>query len=218
MNKQLERRFFAMPPTLETREEGKPTIIAGYAALFNVRTVIWGMWEESIAPGAFTRAIKDKHDTRSLFNHDANWVLGRTKNGTLTLREDQTGLWTETTPPDTQQARDVVENIRNGNVDQMSFAFIPKETQWTFSEKRGEMDHCEILDLDLYDISPVTYPAYQETSVGLRSALQEVQKAAEDSYRQARAQWEDRNRPSEPITIISPEPYILKVRTLRAAF
>jgi uncharacterized protein len=211
MTQQLERRFFSQPPTLETREEGKPTVIAGYAALFNVRTVIWGYYEESLASGCFKRAIEEKHDTRSLFNHDANWVLGRTKNGTLTLKEDAKGLWTETTPPDTQQARDVVENIRNGNVDQMSFAFVPKKTKWTFSQERGQLDHCEILDVDLYDISPVTYPAYEDTTVGLRSAT-------EEAYKQARAEWEKAQEPEAPIVItLDPASYLLKVRCLRAA-
>jgi HK97 family phage prohead protease len=211
MKPQLERRFFSHQPVIETREEGKPSVIAGYAALFNVRTVIWGMFEESIAPGAFTRAIEEKHDTRSLFNHDMNIVLGRTKNGSLLLREDEKGLWTETMPPDTQQARDVVENIRNGNVDQMSFAFIPKRTKWTFSEERGVMDHCEILDVDLYDVSPVTFPAYQETSVGLRSA-------SEETYKQAREEWQRAKEPEAPVIVtVDPSSYLLKVRCLRAS-
>lgn len=209
----LERRFFQFPPTLEKREEGKPSVIAGYAALFNSRTVIWGMWEESIKPGAFARALKEKHDCRSLFNHDPNWVLGRTKSGTLVLREDEKGLWSETTPPDTQQARDVVENIRNGNVDQMSFAFVPKETKWTFSDKVGVMDHCEIQDVDLYDISPVTYPAYEDTSVGLRAAT-------EEAYRQARAEWEQAKRPPEPVVVrgLYPQVILAGVRARRSRY
>lgn len=198
----IERRYFQFPPTLEKREEGKASVIAGYAAVFNTRTVIWNYYEESIRQGAFARAIKEKHDCRSLFNHDPNWVLGRTKNGTLVLREDEKGLWTETTPPDTQQARDVVENIRNGNVDQMSFAFVPKETKWTFSDERGVMDHCEILDVDLYDISPVTYPAYEQTSVGLRAAT-------EEAYRSARAAWEQARRPPEPVIIRGVHPQVV---------
>lgn len=212
---QLERRFLQAPPSLQSREEkeAKLTVIEGYAALFNVRTVIWNWFEESISPGAFSRAIKEKHDCRSLFNHDPNWVLGRIKSGTLLLKEDDKGLWTETTPPDTQQARDVVENIRVGNVDQMSFAFIPKETKWTFSDKKGVMDHCEILDVDLYDISPVTYPAYAQTSCGLRAAT-------EAAWREARAAWERANKPPEPVIVrgVCPAAVLAGVRARRSRY
>lgn len=209
---QLERRFFQTPPAYLVRDtkEATVTVIEGYAALFNVRTVIWGLFEESIKPGAFSRAIKEKQDVRSLFNHNPDCPLGRTKYGTLALREDEKGLWTETTVVDTQQARDVVENIRVGNVDQMSFAFIPKKTKWTFAEERGGLDHCEILDLDLYDISPVTYPAYEQTSCGVRAAT-------EAAWREARAAWERANRPTEPVVLrgLHPDVILLQVSVAR---
>lgn len=216
---QLERRFFGTPPTLQTREgaDTRLAVIAGYAALFNVRTVIRGWFEdfeESIAPGAFARALKEQHDVRSLFNHDVNIVLGRTKNGTLVLREDEKGLWTETAPVDTQQARDVVENIRVGNVDQMSFAFVPKETKWTFSKDKKVLDHCEILDVDLYDISPVTFPAYEETSVEL---VEKQRKRASELHQRARTAWERASAPAEPVIVrgLCPEVVLLQVSVAR---
>lgn len=178
---QLERRTLADAPEIQERAD-KPPVIAGYASLFNNRTTIGGMFTESVRPGAFTRALTNSPDCRHLLNHDANYVLGRTKNGTLTLREDEKGLWSETIPPNTQQAKDVVENIRVGNIDQMSFAFTIGRQEWRMGNK-GELDHREIVEIDqLYDVSSCTYGAYPDTSVGLRSS--------EEAHTRAKAEWE----------------------------
>ena len=98
-----------------------PTI-EGHAAVFDSLSVeLWGFFEE-IAPGAFADSIEAGDDVRALFNHDPNYVLGRSRNGTLRLAEDEVGLRVEFEPPDTQQARDVVTLIERGDVNQMSFA------------------------------------------------------------------------------------------------
>jgi uncharacterized protein len=141
--------------------------IAGHAAVFDVETEI-GMFSEIVRPGAFARAIQQGQDVRALFNHDENHVLGRTRNGTLRLEEDARGLAVEIDPPDTQVGRDVVELIRRGDVSQMSYAFVVQSEKWT--ERKGGRPLREVLDLDLYDVSPVTYPAEITTEVGLRSA------------------------------------------------
>ena len=141
--------------------------IVGYAAVFDANADL-GYFEERIKPGAFKRAIKEKQDVRALWNHDPNFVLGRTKSGTLKLSEDKEGLRIKIDPPDTQTARDLVTSIRRGDVDSMSFAFRAVKESWT--ERKDELPLRELEDVDLFDISPVTYPAYQETSVGLRSA------------------------------------------------
>jgi HK97 family phage prohead protease len=181
MSATIEKRAVSDIPKVESRKDGSP-IIAGYASLFNNRTTIAGMFTESVRPGAFTRALASSPDCRHLLNHDANYVLGRTKNGTLTLREDEKGLWTETTPPNTQQAKDVVENIRVGNIDQMSFAFTIDKQEWRMGGK-GELDHREIVEIgQIYDISSCTFGAYPDTSVGLRSS--------EEAYTRAKAEWE----------------------------
>ena len=85
------------------RVEGTAPKIGGYAAVFNREAVIAGMFREQIAPGAFTDAI-GRDDVRALFNHDANFVLGRTVSGTLRLSEDETGLRYDVTPPSTTWA------------------------------------------------------------------------------------------------------------------
>jgi HK97 family phage prohead protease len=161
----LERRSL---PVRELRADKEAGTIEGYAAVFDEETNIGGMFREVIKPGAFKRAIKEKQDVRALWNHDANHILGRTKADTLTIEEDRKGLWISIIPPNTRFASELVESIRRGDVDQMSFAFIATEEKWI--EKKDEPALREIIDVDLYDVSPVTYPAYEGTEVGLRTA------------------------------------------------
>lgn len=161
----LERRSMEVR---ELRMDEEARKIEGYASVFNEETDIGGMFREVVRPGAFGRAIKEKQDVRALWNHNPDHIIGRTKAGTLSLQEDKKGLRISIDPPDTQFARDLMESIRRGDVDQMSFAFRAVEEQWT--ERKGEPSLRELVDLDLYDVSPVTYPAYEGTQVGLRSA------------------------------------------------
>lgn len=161
----LERRSMQVRE-LRADEDGKK--IEGYAAVLNEETDIGGMFREVIRPGAFERAISEGQDVRALWNHNPDHVLGRTKSGTLDLIEDKRGLWISIDPPDTQFARDLMKSIARGDVDQMSFAFRAVEDRWT--ERKGEPALRELVDVDLFDISPVTYPAYEGTEVGLRSA------------------------------------------------
>ena len=161
----LERRSMQVRE-LRIEDDGKR--VAGYASVFNEETVIAGFFREVIKPGAFKRAIKEKQDVYALKNHDQNLILARTTNGSLLMQEDKTGLWVEFDPPDTQTGRDMVEEIRTGLVDEMSFAFIAVEEKWI--EKKDELTLREVIDVDLFDVSPVTYAQYKGTSVGLRSA------------------------------------------------
>lgn len=163
----FERRAYSVQGmSVEARDGSKDQRIVGHAAVFNTDTEIGGYFVERVAPGAFKRAVAED-DVRSLFNHDANFVLGRTKAGTLILREDDTGLMTETIPPDTQFARDLQISIARGDISQMSFGFRVKGEAW---EERSDGKWLRtITDVELFDISPVTFPAYPTTDVGLRS-------------------------------------------------
>jgi uncharacterized protein len=214
MTQQLEQRNLAEKITLETREEGKSSVIQGYAALFDVETEIrgyWGAFKESVAPGAFAKSIRDNRRVVSLFNHDSNILLGSTSGGTLRIKEDDKGLFMEVEPPDTQVGRDVVESIRRGDVQGQSIMFEIVGEEWTFAQKKGEMDSRRITDVILWECGPVTFPAYEQTSVGLRSA-------SEEAYKQARAEWERANKPEEPVAVtFDPSGYLLKVRCLRAS-
>lgn len=162
----IERR--TLPVTLRAKDGAAP-MIAGHAAVFNTETDL-GWFSEQVAPGAFTRAIAED-DVRALWNHDPNFVLGRNKAGTLRLSEDDTGLAVEIDPPDTQWARDLVTSMQRGDVSQMSFGFQVISEQW--EARKGERtDLRTLIECRLFDVSPVTYPAYDTTDVGVRSAQQ----------------------------------------------
>lgn len=160
----IERRLFVTGMKVE-RRDGEKAQIVGHAAVFNREADIGGWFLESVAPGAFKRAIAED-DVRSLFNHDANLILGRNRAGTLRLSEDDTGLMTITTPPDTTYARDLLVSIERGDISQMSFGFSVLRQEW---DETGETLKRRILEARLYDISPVTFPAYNETDVSVRS-------------------------------------------------
>lgn len=153
---------------IEQRAE-KPPAIIGHAALFNSMTVIGSSFYEVIEPGAFSKTIQEG-DARCLWNHDMNFVLGRKKSGTLMLSEDDQGLLIDCNPPQTTLINDMVlEPIRRGDVDQMSFSFDAVRTEWT--EQENDLPIRRLLEVKLYDVSPVTFPAYPDTDVAVRNAL-----------------------------------------------
>lgn len=157
----LERRFL---PT-ELRIDGKEQpVITGHAAVFNQKSEEMFGFREIVLPGAFSKTIK-KADVRALWNHDPNFVLGRNKTDTLKLSEDDTGLKVRIFPPDTIWANDLLESIKRGDVDQMSFGFRTITDQWR--KENGEMIR-ELVEVELFDVSPVTYPAYPQTDVSAR--------------------------------------------------
>ena len=160
-----ERRTLQSEFRVERREDGKK-LIRGHAAVFNVETDL-GWFRERIAPGAFSESI-GKDDVRALFNHDENFILGRNTAGTLTMREDERGLYVEIDPPDTQVGRDLVTSIERGDISQMSFGFQTIKDSWE-TEENAAKDLRTLEKVKLWDVSPVTFPAYQETDVAVRS-------------------------------------------------
>lgn len=149
------------------KDDGSLPKIEGYAAVFNSDSEDMGFIER-IAPGAFKKALKTS-DARALFNHDSNIILGRTTAGTLELKEDKTGLFMSVTPPDTQLVRDMVLSpIERGDITQQSFGFTVDKDEW--EHKDNEPSIRTIIETrELFDVSPVTYPAYTDTTVALRS-------------------------------------------------
>jgi uncharacterized protein len=159
------RRFHNPQTSSDTREAPvaeHDNKIVGYAAVFSTRTDL-GFCTEEIAPGAFRDSLSRKDDVRALFNHDPSLVIGRTPD-TLRLWEDEKGLRYEITPPDTSLARDLVTNIRSGIVSQSSFGFIVDSEE---VDKTGNKPHFIVRKATLFDVSPVTFPAYKETEVSL---------------------------------------------------
>lgn len=171
--KTLERRVFASAVSLRTAD-GQPTTIVGYAAVFDSEAVIGGLFRERIAPGAFRNVIGSTADVRGLFNHDDNFVLGRTTNGTLRLVEDERGLRYELDANlDDPSAVGVVAKIKRGDVSQSSYGFRVKDggDEWTKPGTRNELPLRTIREFELLrDVSPVTFPAFDETTAEARSA------------------------------------------------
>jgi uncharacterized protein len=161
---------------LQTRDGtgNEPVVISGYAAVFNSKTSIGDFFEEVIAPGAFARTISENGDIRALFNHNWDHVLGRTKNGTLKVEEDNRGLKFEVELPNTSMARDLAESLRRGDINQCSFGFFATNDTWDYAVEPAVRTLNEV---ELYEISVVSIPAYEDTEVSLRS--KEIDKQVE---------------------------------------
>ena len=149
-----------------------PTTLAGYAAVFNEETVIAGMFRERIAPGAFGDSIRTD-DVPAQFNHDPNFVLGRTANGTVRLSEDRRGLRYEVDlNPDDSDAVRIGAIVARGDVSASSFAFCCEndgDDEWIMDDP-AKLPLRIIKRARLYDVAPVTTPAYPTTTVGARTA------------------------------------------------
>jgi HK97 family phage prohead protease len=164
MANKIETRIYPFTELEVRRVEGELPKLIGYAAVFDSLSEDLGGFREKIAPGTFKKSIR-KHDIRALWNHDPNFVLGRKKSKTLKLKEDEHGLKMTVTPPDTQWARDLLTSIDRGDVDQMSFGFRTILDEW---EQKKKETIRTLKEVELVDVSPVTYPAYPDTTIALR--------------------------------------------------
>jgi len=162
----MEVRAFASEVRASPVEDGSGALrFEGYAALFNSWSQDLGGFREQIAPGAFAKSLP-ADDIRALLNHDPNYVLGRNRSGTLVLTEDDRGLHFEVTAPNTQWARDLYESVKRGDIDQCSFGFRVVRDDWRSADG---IDERTLLEVRLFDVSIVTYPAYPATSANVRS-------------------------------------------------
>ena len=165
----------------ETREADGEMYISGYFAVFNSEYEMWPGAVESIADTAFDGALAD--DIRCLIDHETRLVLGRNKAGTLTLKEDTRGLWGEVRiNPNDQDAVNLYERVKRGDVDQCSFGFDILDEEF---EDRGDSVKWTIKKVKLYEVSVVTFPAYEETSVSARKRqLGEIKKRSIEAWKQ----------------------------------
>lgn len=166
--------------TRAAKDDGGPGTFVGHAAVFNKRAAIgdpktWGFWEE-IDTHAFDRALAEEQDVRFLVDHDPSQLLARTTSGTLQLSTDKIGLVTEAELPDTTLGRDTRVLIDRQDLSQMSFGFIPTQTEWSALDDGTEL--LRILDLDLFDVSVVTFPAYEETDAEVRSRIEAIRRTS----------------------------------------
>lgn len=166
----VDRRFLTEGAEIRLAADGEEKKkITGYAAVFNAEAEIMPGFREIVRPGAFTRTIRQA-DIRALMNHDPNFVLGRNKAGTLKLWEDDKGLGYRIDPPATSYANDLLEIIARGDVSQSSFGFRVIKDRWTEDVEKKTLMR-ELLEVKLYDVSPVTFPAYAQTEVHVRGLV-----------------------------------------------
>lgn len=166
-----------------TREADNDLYIDGYFAVFNSEYQLWEDASEIIKPGAFTNSISG--DVRALINHDTSMVLGRTKAGTLSLRQDERGLWGSVRiNREDGDAMNLYARVQRGDVDQCSFGFAIKRE--TFVDLGGGKYRWEIEEVDpLYEVSVCTFPAYEATSVSARRQdLAEIQNRRAEAWRE----------------------------------
>jgi len=159
-----EQRSLIRPVEFRAGVGGAATV-TGYAAVFGDTADIGGYFREIIARGAFTNTLRTA-DVRAYFDHDRGRVLGRSTSGTLRLQEDQKGLAVEIDLPDTSDGRDVKELIQRGDVSGMSFGFSVLRQEW---DETLDPPTRTILEVELREVSIVSEPAYEGTSIALRS-------------------------------------------------
>jgi len=185
-DEKAERRYFTGALSfLEKEENGAKSqdenVISGYAAVFNKDSEDFGGWIERIAPGSFTQCMND--DCVALFNHSMNLVLGRNKVN-VSLEQDGVGLKYTVKLPDTSLAKDIRALVKDGIINKSSFAFTVEEESFTKGDPTKGVPHVRTITKieRLYDVSPVTMPAYPDTSVAARSmkkniAIEEINKS-----------------------------------------
>lgn len=177
-----QRRMRTIATDFSTREDGNEPRIEGHFAVFNSIYEIAPGLTESIAPGAFTKTLSN--DVRALTNHDTTLVLGRSKAGTLELREDNRGLWGSIRiNPKDADAMNLYERVKRGDVDQCSFGFDIRSEDTEIRED-GSI-HWTIREVDLYEVSCCTFPAYEETSITARcTEREEIQKREAQAWKE----------------------------------
>ena len=163
------RQYRSIPVKFEVRESVGQTgpVIAGYFAVFDTEYEMWPGVSEKIARGAFASCLGD--DIRALIDHDTRLVLGRTASGTLTLREDDHGLYGEIkiNEADTD-AMNLYARVQRGDVSQCSFGFDIIAEDYVVSPD-GQKCTWTVREVKLYEVSVVTFPAYEATAVEARS-------------------------------------------------
>jgi uncharacterized protein len=186
----IERR--SVPTEFEVRQQptGK-VVIEGHAAVFSRLSRNLGGFVEQIDPSAFDKTLADNPDVRALINHDPTHLLGRTRSGTLRLSKDDIGLVYEVDVPDRSDARDLLVSMERGDITQSSFAFFMIDDEWGKTEQEFPLRTVTAASLHNGDVSPVTYPAYEDADSGVADrafkSLAEVRSLDLEQVRQAAA-------------------------------
>jgi HK97 family phage prohead protease len=161
----MEKRIFNIENRFETREDGQEVVV-GYGSIWNSRSENLGGFYEYISPDAISQETIEKSDVRALINHNPDLVLARSTAGNLSLSVDEKGLRYEFSIPETSYGKDLAINMKNGNINQSSFAFTVGSDEWSTDEEGNDIRTITSIE-KLYDVSPVTYPAYSQAESDL---------------------------------------------------
>ncbi len=170
----IERRFLKRQlGAFRSYSPDSPGVLVGYASVYGSLSEDLGGFRERVARGAVDKSLRDRADVRALVNHDPNLILGRVRNGTLTLSSDETGLLSKIQLPNTSYGRDLWESVARGDVSEMSFAFQAEDEDWADEDDPDDPDQRirvrTLKGAQLLDVSAVVYPAYESTSVHISS-------------------------------------------------
>ncbi|GKV69848.1 hypothetical protein NCCP2716_23460 [Sporosarcina sp. NCCP-2716] len=187
IDREMQRQTRSLSTDLQTRAEEDEMVIEGYFAVFGSETTLWPGAFEEIAPGAFDKTLSN--DVRALIDHETRAVLGRTKSNTLTLKVDSRGLWGSIRiNPDDSDAVNLYQRVKRGDVDQCSFGFniVSETTDW---REDGTVKWI-IEEVDLHEVSVVTFPAYSDT--GVQARKQEVEQHDKRMFEQRKNKLKER--------------------------
>lgn len=176
---------------IELRADEDKKTLAGYAAKFESLSVPLFGFREKIRKGAFADAIK-KNNIRALWNHNPDFVLGSTKNGTLQLQEDSKGLRFDLELPDTQAGRDAAVSVSRRDVDGMSFSFEAKKQEWDEKDEKNVIR--TLIEVDVKEISPTAFPAYPATKVVARSVKDDYEDYSNEQKTEKEKRQNDINK------------------------
>lgn len=182
----IERRFLEIE--VRAASEGEPPVISGMAAVYNREANIAGLFREVIRPGAFARVLSENPDVIGAPNHNWDTVLGRTIAGTLKLEDrEKDGLhYSIDVNPNDQEAMNFYSRVQRGDIRHSSFAFTVRKELWTNPENPTDLPLRAVLEVErLYDVSPVTFPAYPTTTASVRSQVEAIQQEVLERIAQA---------------------------------
>lgn len=186
----MEQRTLKMKDA-QVRERDGARYLEGYFAVFDKEYEVWRDWIETIAPGAFTDHLASGKDVKVLWNHNHDIVLGSTAAKTATLREDNVGLFGSVLVNEKDQdAVNAYARVERGDVDGCSIGFdiLRVEESW-----EGDQYRTRILEVELYEISPCTFPAYVDTTISARAkdAMADAKARFENAKQEKRNQWRE---------------------------
>ena len=179
-----------MTDGFQTREEDGKRYLDGYYSVFNQPYEVYPGWVEEVAPGAFSRSLREGKDVKVLWNHNTDLVLGSTGNRTAYLSEDERGLHgpVEINEND-QDAKNAYARVSRGDVRGCSFGFDIRAMEESWDEDGTY--RTRLTDVELYEVSPCTFPAYAQTSIQARAGekLEQAREKLEAAKKEKREAW-----------------------------